>query len=602
METKEYIVVLKDGIDYNQFWTEIESATVGLPHVPDRPVGIVNNRTAFKRICEYALTDAEADLLKNDSRVESVEIPVRNLPNVGIVNNIVQNAAAVNMNFNKQAGNISAGAPADYTFPAKASINWGLIRHSNQTNPYGVNSAGYTGLTTAQNYNYVPTGTNVDVIINDTGIQVNHPEFTNNLGVSRVNNVNWNSIAAALGIPRNPIPGSNRTWNNLSYSDTGNDINGHGTNVAGIAVGKTYGWAKNANIISLYSDSITGQSSAEPLDTFEMMLYWHQHKGNNNPTIVNMSWSLSILRKSFLDYYPTITGGSYRGTAIASGQSDSYYQQRGLIPLIGNGFPVQDLTNPLFFPYTSAAYNAALGQLIDDGIIVCQSAGNTSFKIDTPTVDGGTGDYDNYITLSGVLGNLYYQRGASPKDPRSITVGALDTLTSSTGQDQKAQFSCAGPGVDIYAAGTYIMSAGPSQPNLGALYFLNQPGQNFKELVSSGTSQATPQITGMASLYLQAHPVANIYSANNCSTVKSWVTNSATTTTFYQTGNATSYTNYLSLLGGQPRVAFQSMQGLGFANNGGWRPIANVYVKGSSSWEPVKAGYIKTISGWTQVF
>jgi len=603
METKEYIVVLKDGIDYDQFWTEIESHTVGLPHVPDRPVGIVNERVMFKRLCEYSLTDAEADLLKNDSRVESVEIPVRNLPNVSIVNNIVQNAAAVNMNFNKQTGNVSV-TPADYTFPAKASINWGLIRHSNQANPYGINPAGYTGLTTAQNYNYVPNGTGVDVIINDTGIQVNHPEFTNALGQSRVVRVDWNSIAASLGIPRNPGPygGMQGSWNTLSYSDTGNDIDGHGTHVAGIAVGKTYGWAKNANIISLFFSN-TGQRAAEPLDTFEMMMRWHQTKGNRNPTIVNMSWGIDLRfpspYNSDTNYYSLISGGSYRGNVILSGQSTTYYQQRGLIPMTPNGFPVQGPPVPRF-PYTSVAYNVALSEMIDTGIVVVKAAGNNSFKMDKPNNQGGSGDYDNFVNILGVP--LWYNRGPSPIDSRAIVVGALDTLTSSTGQDQKVPFSSTGPRVDVYAAGTYIMSAGPSQPNLGAPYFLNQPGQNFKELVSSGTSQAAPQVAGMAALYLQVRPVANIYSANNCSNVQSWITTNSTTNTFFQTGNATSYTNYLSLLGGEPRVAYQPLQGLGFANNGGWRPIANVYVKGSSSWEPVRAAYIKTISGWTQVF
>jgi hypothetical protein len=606
METKTYIVVLKEGVDYDAFWHEIETVTNGLSCVPDRPVGIVNNRSMFKKICEYSLTEAEAENLKNDPRVAAVEIPVRDLPYVQVTPDIVQNASQIGpapgMNFNKQPGVVGQARPL-YNLPYGASINWGLIRHTNQGNPYGVNATGANtaGLNTTQNYAYALDGTGVDVIINDSGIQTNHPEFTNSLGQSRVINVNWNSIAATLGIPVNfNIPNVGvRSWNTLSYSDTGNDIDDHGTHVAGIAVGKTYGWAKNANIVSLYVLS-TGRSSADPLDIFEMMMRWHRTKGNNNPTIVNMSWSIRWNPPSG-NYYSSITGGSYQDNPILTGQSPNYYQQRGLIPMTGNGFPIQTTASLPGWPYHSEAYNAALAELINAGIIVVRSAGNNSFKIDKPNNAGGSGDYNNFITSNQISGTLYYHRGASPQDPRAIVVGALDTLTSNTGQDQKVPFSCAGPRVDVYAAGTYIMSAGPnSLPTTSSGNYY--PNQQFKELCGSGTSQATPQVTGMAALYLQAHKPANIYSANNCSNVQSWITTNSTTDTFFQTGNATSYMNYVSLLGGAPRVAYQPLQGITYAQNNGWKQVANVYVKGESSWQAVKSAWTKTTAGWIQIF
>ena len=130
METKEYIVALHEGVDYDQFWLDIESPTSGLPHIPDRAVVITNNRTAFNRLCEYALTDSEADRVKNDSRVASVEIPVRNNPMVTVARSTTQTG-----NFNKT------------TYPWGLEINWGLIRHSQTTNVYG------TGTTTTENLN-----------------------------------------------------------------------------------------------------------------------------------------------------------------------------------------------------------------------------------------------------------------------------------------------------------------------------------------------------------------------------------------------------------------------------------------------------------------
>ena len=552
MNTKRYIVALNKNVDYDAFWQEMEDPTSGLPHIPDRAVGIANNRDMFKRICEYWLTDSEAAKVKNDPRVAGVEIPVEDNPNVGIVSQTTQNIPG--MNYTKQAGNITIDYttgdftsfdPANYTPPLDASTNWGLIRHSFQSNPYGPNPTGSTNSTTSEYYNYALDGTNVDVIINDTGIQADHPEFA-----GRVVEVDWDSIAEEVGAYYT------LGWNTVSYTDT----DGHGTNVAGIAAGATYGWAKGANIIPLYL-SVAGTSAADPLDTFSMMIYWHQNKGTTNPTIVNMSWDLRFnfnspydQGMSYCNYY--FSGGSYQGSTWAGAQTDSFFQDRGLIALTGNGWPGQGPV--LSFPYSSAAYNAALAEVIDAGIIVCQAAGNNGFKID---VSGGD-DYDNYVTS---IDDYYYNRGASPKDPRAIVVGALDTKTSASAQDQRVEFSCAGPGVDIWAAGTYIMSAGCTNPNPVTsaqygndyAYYLNGL---FNEFTDTGTSQASPQITGMGALYLQANPPDNIYDPDNCSTVKSWLINNATTDTFYATGNATSYTDGLSLLGGEPKVAYQPLQ------------------------------------------
>lgn len=602
---KEYIVALKDGIDLDSFWNEMETATNGLLHIPDRAVAIANNRTYLERICEYWLTDAEADLLKNDSRVLSVEIPVRNNPMVSVVSHSTQNIAG--MNYTKQAGsitidyttgNLTSFPSANYNPPLDASTNWGLIRHSYQANPYGANPTGSSNSATDKLYNYVLDGADVDVIINDSGIQSDHPEFA-----GRIVNVNWNSIAAAVGAVANVTLPNNTvvSWNTASYTDT----DGHGTNVAGIAAGATYGWAKGANIIPLYY-STSGQSSADPLDIFEMMIYWHQHKGTNNPTIVNMSWALGVFfsRTSGTGYYSLINSGSYRGNTILSGQSNSYYQSRGLVALTGNGLILQ--ANTWSLPYSSLAYNAALGHVIDAGIVVCQSAANNGFKID---VLGGD-DYNNYFINAGTT--YYYHRGASPKDPRAIVVGALDTKTSASAQDQRAQYSCAGPGVDIWAAGTYIMSAGCTNPANTSpqyghdnSYYLNGIGESFKEFIDTGTSQASPQVAGMSALYLQAYPPANIYSASNSSTVKSWLTNNAVGNTFNATGNSVSYIDGTSLLGGQPRVAYQAIQGLSQIKNaaGQWRSVKNIQIKNASgSWQAVKTVWVKDGNTWKPAY
>jgi len=163
MQTKEYIVILEKNVNYDQVWNDIESPTSGLPHTPDRPVSILNNLDAFNRMCAYALTDDEVDKLKQDPRVAGVEVPIEQMPGIEIKGFTVQNPSNYSPpgNFTKPTTSSSTGT----------SVNWGLIRHSNPTNVYG------TATTTALNYNYALDGTGVDVVISDSGIQADHPEF-----------------------------------------------------------------------------------------------------------------------------------------------------------------------------------------------------------------------------------------------------------------------------------------------------------------------------------------------------------------------------------------------------------------------------------------
>jgi hypothetical protein len=74
----------------------------------------------------------------------------------------------------------------------------------------------------------------------------------------------------------------------------------------------------------------------------------------------------------------------------------------------------------------------------------------------------------------------------------------------------------------------------------------------------------------------------------------------------YASGNATSYLDSTSVLGGNAIVAYQDIQGLtqikDSSNN--WATVSNVYVKtGSSTWTEVEYVYTKTDgSTWKQVF
>ena len=556
MQTKEYIVSLKEGVDYSQFWYDIESGTSGSPFLPARQVSIVNERPVMERICNYALTDAEAELLRQDPRVAGVEVPIEQVPGI-----IISFSAVQNSNFTKTTYTGLVNHSGNNT-------NWGLVRHSNITNVYG------TGKTTNQTYNYNLDGSGIDVVIADTGIEPTHPEFTF-LGntTSRVVQYNWTgNLDCSIG--------------STDFLD--NESTGHGTHVAGVVAGKTYGWAKNAMIYPMKLPLAGVVGSKIPLDSAaDLIKAWHIRKNTpgdaiytGRPTVVNFSLASQINYTNL-----PVSAIGYRGTEIPATKPD---ETKGMLTTTKG--TVQDNRIfpgvPVLVPYRSVGFDTATEELITAGIVVCKAAGNNGYKIDAP---GGI-DYDNYFKSS-LTGNTkyYYHRGSSPTANTAITVGTVAGYgsTYNQAQEEKMNFSCGGPGVDIYAAGTFIRSAtGNVNTKSSAQYFLNN---SYKQATLSGTSQACPQIAGMAALYLQAHPTATP------AQVKQWLISQTDPGSMYTTNKNDDYTVTNSQLGGSAGVALAPLGVLNIKDSANeWANVANVYVKSTSNtWAPVKTVWVK---------
>ena len=179
--------------------------------------------------------------------------------------------------------------------------------------------------------------------------------------------------------------------------------------------------------------------------------------------------------------------------------------------LVGGGFTTEQLNTWGFIasqriPVRVAALDSDIEDAIDEGILYVGAAGNGRWKHDVP---GGL-DWDNTFEMANrypgsVTQPYYYMRGTSPTandttanggyDIPNICVGSVDTIQV----DQKVQYSDCGAGVDIWAPGTYIISALPSGTD-------DPRNSSFKIGKFSGTSMASPQVCGVIACALETYP------------------------------------------------------------------------------------------------
>lgn len=500
MAEREYIIVAKDpAVWETSLWDELTKDGLGDDFIPTRSVTVVNDRPFNTKLAHFSLTAEEAAEIAKDDRIESIELN----PELNDEIEIGFSGLREQRNYNRELFNTIS-----------THTNWGLARCITATNQF--NSA---NVEVSQQYPFNLDGTGVDLLVVDSGIEADHPEFAVNAdgtGGSRVVDFDWSTLNVP-GCPTGPSIGGY-----LGDSD------GHGTNCASIAAGNTQGWASGATIYSLRiftGNDITNGSTLGAISTnivWDIIKAFHDKKiadGNTRPTICTNSWG-------FRTEYTNITSITYRGANTPATSRDT---SKGMV-----NFQHGVLIN---------SQSVSVANASSTGVIMVGAAGNYFHKSD---VIAGA-DYDNFYTSS-TLGDVHYHRGSSPTNAvEMICVGAT---ASNDNFDTKVNFSETGPRVDLYAPGDGIMGAYANksyntaavQDPRNSLYFLNKV---------SGTSQATPQVAGVMCMFAQLNP--SITKTQMLNELNKYALVDAMDTD----GSDTDYTNVRGLQGG-PNVLLQN--------------------------------------------
>ena len=328
---QEFTVCVKNESD----WTEIHNYIINendIDDIPIRKISCTSDMNFSPKRAVYSMSVNEANILRNHSKVEWVEQSTMYNPVVleqrkydeVFDKHIDINRFKLDCTNRRTSGD--PGSTLNFT-------QWGLYRHQSTTNNFG------SSTTIDADSQYSLTGKNVDVVIMDTGVRWDHPDFLKK-GVSsfstkadtRVRDIlihgaeeygiDW--TAQGLTPPGSGSLSNYTVGNVLSSSTFGSPGSWHGSHVAGTAAGNQFGAAFEANIWSIASVDRDDVGFADPADGFDYIKVWHKNKpinpetGLRNPTVVNCSWG----HRQFLAYILSYTA-TYRGETYNKAQVDA---------------------------------------------------------------------------------------------------------------------------------------------------------------------------------------------------------------------------------------------------------------------------------------
>ena len=569
---KYTIKVLKPE-DWQPILDNLQYTSDGNNHVPRRAVECIDDMLHSPTRGTFELTKKEAEELKKNDRVQWIELS--RLHHLDQYPKPIPYAKRFKSDV-KIYRDIGIANDPPATSPGIEELNrtnWAVKRVGIQTN--GEFWSGSTGNIAAKlgDTSYSLTGKNVDIIIQDSGILQYHPEFMYG-GQSRVrdvildgplyidpdstylNNNKYTKNDGRIGITTAAV---NNWWENnsttyrsarfasggaddfgtitiaASYTapnalgvelDGSNTINGgHGSACAGLAAGKNFGTAIDAD---LWNISIFGNADMNTELTYDAIKVFHKYKKVNpvtarqNPTIVNGSWGYfaGFNSNTTVSYKFRGTTGNFTGyNANSTGAQACAY---GLDQ--GNNYNRQFSTSS-----RSDSVDTAGNEMVDAGVIFITSAGNNNQYLTNTKDDPHRLDY--FTTLnSGDTRTGNWPSGTCPSAGKewihpqhvgynsttdyypAITVGCLDEYVGPNDHgaaysERKVSYSNNGPGIDIWSPGDETLSAGTNSAS-GYTDYQRWDDGRFYDCYFNGTSAAAPIVTGVIALYLEIKPDA----------------------------------------------------------------------------------------------
>ena len=545
-----FTVCIKNPSD----WEEIHNYIINeneIDQIPNRKISCISEMQCSTKRSVYEMSVDEAEVLGQHPKVERVE-------RSRMYNPVVIEQAKYDQEFAPNIDTFRYRQPVkNIRHPHSNPMpnprtqddlldftQWGLLRHSKVNDNDFFVSAGVTTERPAEDIKYSLTGKNVDVVIMDTGIRWDHPEFlgvghtsvpvgVSTASVSRVRDIlihgeseysiNWSShglTAPGTGSLSNYTIAGSLLHKRNGDANTNYTADWHGSHCAGIAAGNNFGAAFEANLWAIACIDRSDLGWSDSADGFDYIKVWHKNKpvnpatGRKNPTIVNCSWGKRQFVRENLS-----SSATFRGTTVQS--SDYMSTADGLAPgsvdtttIGGVGyyqFTAED-------PSAQTDFEEVLNDSDCDDLIFVISAGNSGGGNGKQEVPGGP-DYDNRFvtgTFAYSTYSKYYCRTGSPtgtvgSPDAPINVGSLDSdyeTNDNSYDERKSGFSNCGPAIDVWSAGSKILAPYSNG-------FFDPRNSEFGNNYLSGTSMAAPNVVGVLALYLETNPSATRVDVRN---------------------------------------------------------------------------------------
>ena len=401
--------------------------------VPDRHVCCTNSKDHSPTRSTYELTEEEAATLANHPDVAWVELSHRDNPESFPE---PQHATVQDRFGGAKVKTYRQLTGVGSTIGEVNRTNWGIYRTGFSTygDAHPNNLTGY--ITPAQisadgvAYQYIYDGSNVDIVVMDSGVYAAHPEFLNDDGTTRVkdivldapllidptwftvtNNYTYTKWDGSTGIATDKAiewwefsnTRSNAyanigtvNINNSSYTAAragvaGTSVsltNGHGTAAASVAAGNAFGHAFKSTIWSV--PCVSGNVGLGIEEAYDLIKIFHKYKPIDNvldvkrPTVINSSWGYQAAARAYNSHYTR-----WRGS-----QQYLYfnYQYNANVPdarvvVIGFTNQVSGAYRSWTTSSRSNAIDAAAREMMAEGVIHIAAAGNNDQRIGIGSTD-----------------------------------------------------------------------------------------------------------------------------------------------------------------------------------------------------------------------